>query len=48
MKKMWRDKTAEEAYAVLAAPDVRVTNASDKETHLPKILKLDSECKEVF
>ena len=45
--KMWGNMTAEGAYSVLSKPDVVVTNQSDKEAQLPKILALDrmvSEC----
>lgn len=45
---MWRDKTPKEAHEVLARTDVRVTNASDKTTHLPKILRLDEDVREAF
>ena len=31
---MWRTKSPNDAYAVLKQPDVRVTNQSDKDTHL--------------
>jgi hypothetical protein len=38
---MWGGMTAESAHAVLAKPDVVVTNQSDKGTQLPKLLRLD-------
>ena len=38
---MWGKKTAKEAHDVLAQPDIVVTNASDKEEQLPKLLRLD-------
>ena len=38
---MWGNKTAREAHDVLAKPDVVVTNASDKEEQLPKLLRMD-------
>ena len=42
---MWGDMTAEGAYLVLSKPDVVVTNQSDKEAQLPKILKLNETIK---
>lgn len=38
---MWAGKTADEAHDILAKPDVTVTNQSDKEVQLPKLLKLN-------
>ena len=38
---MWGDTTAEQAHAVLSKPDVTVTNQSDKDAQLPKLMKLD-------
>ena len=38
---MWAGKTAEEAHDILAKPDVTVTNQSDKDVQLPKLLKLN-------
>jgi len=35
---MWSTKTPVQAYAVLAKPDITVTNMSDKEMQLPKII----------
>jgi len=37
----WSDCTAEKAYEKLSSADVRVTNQSDKDDQLPKILALD-------
>jgi len=45
---MWANRTPEEARNVLAAPDVTVTNARDKETQLEKIGKLDGEAREAY
>ncbi len=45
---MWRTKTPAQAHEVLARPDVRVTNASDKTIHLPKILRLDEDVRKAF
>lgn len=45
---MWRTKSPKDAYAVLKQPDVRVTNQSDKDTHLPKILKLNEKTQKAF
>ena len=33
---------------MLKQPDVRVTNQSDKDTHLPKILKLNEKTQKAF
>ena len=41
LKRTWKDRTPKEAYAVLASNDIQVTNAKDKESQLPKLLKLD-------
>ena len=44
---MWSGMTAHAAHAVLAKPDVVVTNQSDKDTQLPKLLSLNrnvAEC----
>jgi len=38
---MWGGMTANGAYGVLSKPDVVVTNQSDKDTQLPKLLMLD-------
>lgn len=40
---MWADKTAEEAYDILSQPDVRVTNAKDKEVQVGN----DMQCGEI-
>ena len=45
---MWTDKTAQEAHNILALPDVLVTNQSDKERQLPKILKLNETIKQTL
>lgn len=42
----WSDCTAERAYEKLSGHDVAVTNASDKETVLPKILELGGRVSE--
>ena len=44
---MWADVTAQAAYDVLEKPDVRVTNQSDKDAQLPKLLKLNEFAKKV-
>ena len=38
---MWRAKTPDEAFRVLRSAEVFVTNQSDKELQLPKILSLN-------
>ena len=41
LKDTWKTKTPEEAHAVLSQNDIQVTNKSDKEGQLPKLLKLN-------
>ena len=41
----WGRKTATQAHGVLKQPDVKVTNQSDKEVQLPKLLALDDFAK---
>ena len=41
LRKMWGDKTADEAYAILEKPDITVTNQKDKDVQLRKLLKLN-------
>ena len=48
LRKMWGQKTADEAHAVLARPDVTVTNQRDKEVQLPKLQKLNEFAKSVL
>ena len=45
LRKMWADKTAEQAYAILEKPDVKVTNKKDKDVQLPKLAKLNEFAK---
>ena len=45
---MWGSKTAQEAHATLSKRDVEVTNKSDKDKQLPKLLKLDEMVRGVF
>ena len=45
LRKMWGNKTAEEAYVVLEKPDITVTNQKDKDVQLPKLKKLDEFAK---
>ena len=45
---MWTGKSAQEAHDILAQPDVLVTNQSDKERQLPKILKLNETIKQTL
>ena len=44
----WAEKSAQEAHDILAQPDVLVTNQSDKERQLPKILKLNETIKQAL
>jgi len=46
--KMWANKTAAEAHAILERPDVTVTNQSDKAVQLPKLKSLDVFARRVF
>ena len=48
LKAMWASRTPQEAYDLLKEPDVTVTNQSDKDTQLDKLLKLDDEVREVM
>ena len=45
---MWASKSAAEAHDILVKPDVKVTNQSDKDVQLPKLLKLDDFAKQAF
>ena len=45
LRDMWGDKTAEQAYAILEKPDVKVTNQKDKNIQLPKLKKLNEFAK---
>ena len=40
---MWSIKTPEQAHALLSMPDVTVTNQSDKDEQLPKVLKFNDD-----
>ena len=44
---MWAEKSYLEAYEVLSDADVTVTNESDKEMQLPKILSINKLVKDV-
>ena len=44
--KLWAGKSTQEAHGVLERPDVLVTNQSDKERQLPKVLKLNDTIKQ--
>ena len=48
LTELWAGKSAQEAHDILAAPDVQVTNESDKKTQLPKILKLNETIKQTL
>lgn len=45
---MWSDKDPMQAYEVLSKPDVEVTNKSDKQAQLPKLLKLNEEVRKAM
>jgi len=38
---MWEGKSAEDVHELLSRPDVHVTNAADRRSQLPKLLKLE-------
>lgn len=44
---MWADRTPQQAHEILALPDVSVTNQSDKEMQLSKLIQLDEEVRDV-
>ena len=46
LRTQWADKTPQQAQAFLKKPDVTVTNQSDKEGQLGKILELDDKVKQ--
>ena len=48
LRKMWGDRTVDEAHEVLAKPDVEVTNKKDKEVQLPKLQRLNDFTKNVL
>ena len=48
LENMWAAKEPEQAHAALAKPDVAVTNESDKEMHLPKILTFNEKVRDSF
>ena len=48
LRKMWGNKTADEAYAILAKPDITVTNQKDKDVQLPKLKRLNDFAKSVL
>jgi len=48
LKNIWHDKTCEDAYKVLSHVDVAVTNQSDKDTILPKVVTLNDTIKTAF
>ena len=46
--KMWATKTPEQAHATLSLRDIQVTNQSDKELQLGKLLKLNELAKDQY
>ena len=44
----WANRTPKEAYEVLNAPDIFITNGKDKERMLPKVLKLEKAVREAL
>jgi len=48
LRKEWCYADAEKAYAQLSRPDITVTNLSDKELQLPKILSMNERVKELM
>ena len=45
---MWATKTPQQAFEILSKPDVSVTNESDKQMQLPKILAIDRRVVEML
>ena len=45
LRKMWGDRTVDEAHEVLARPDVTVMNQKDKDVQLPKLQRLNEFAK---
>lgn len=43
LRAMWANKTPEDAFEILKQGDVTVTNQSDKEQQLPKIMLFDDD-----
>jgi hypothetical protein len=48
LRKMWAGRTPQQAFEMLSKPDVTVTNQSDKEAQLPKILKFNDFVRETL
>jgi hypothetical protein len=48
LESMWAERTPQEAYDLLKEPDVTVTNLSDKEVQLVKLMQLDEEVREAM
>ena len=48
LQSLLSNKTPREMHAILAKPDVTVTNAKDKETMLPVVSKIDEHVKEAM
>jgi len=46
--KLWASSSAEEAHDILKRPDVTVTNNSDKDVQLPKLLRLNEFSKQMW
>lgn len=44
----WASRTPKQAYDVLNAPDIYITNGKDKEKMLPKVLKLEKAVREAL
>ena len=48
LRSMWMNTTLDKVYEKLSKPDVTVTNQSDKEEQLPKLLSLDEFSKRMW
>jgi hypothetical protein len=48
LESIWSQKKPQDAHTVLAEKDIAVTNQTDKELHLPKILNFDEQVKLAF
>ena len=48
LERLWSARSASQALEVLSKPDVTVTNQSDKDVQLPKLLKLNDFAKSLM
>lgn len=48
LRELWTETTPEQALEILSSTDVTVTNQSDKDVQLPKLLRLNEEIRACF